>query len=68
MENPAKLVCAAWQNRRRKTVLPAQPAAPEQPASKRPPVPLPDGHANYSALMRSHDRMNSRHISGRGGT
>lgn len=68
MENPAKLVSKARQNRRRKANLSAQPAAPAQHEAKRAPVPLPDGHANYSALMRSHDRMNSRHISGHSGT
>ena len=54
---------------RRQTASPIQPvsAAPVQPvapAQRQPPAqPVPRaGHALYSELMRSHDRMGTRHL------
>lgn len=65
MENPESLLRRARRSRRNRR----QVAAPRQTESvqiRRPP--LPTGHAGYSALMRSHDRMFSRHISRSGET
>lgn len=39
-------------------VPPAQPAASPSPAPRRP----PGSHALYSQIMRSHDRMGTRHL------
>lgn len=47
------------------TVPPAQPAAPaENPAASPAPTPRrpPGSHALYSQIMRSHDRMGTRHL------
>lgn len=42
---------------------PTAPIASTTPASAPQPVPRPvGGHALYSELMRSHDRMGTRHI------
>lgn len=43
---------------------PAQPAAPaERPAAPTPALRRPPGsHALYSQIMRSHDRMGTRHL------
>lgn len=65
MDNPAKLVKQARMNRSSRR---AAPAATQMEEPRRISVQPASGHANYSALMRSHDRMNSRHISGNGGT
>jgi len=48
--------------------LPAAPApqppsvAPAQDPPYMPPRYVPGSHANYTALMRSHDRVHTRHI------
>lgn len=69
MENPASMVRRAALSRRRRNL----PAAPV-PASAQPPQPSPpaaprhtSSHASYTALMRSHDRVSTRHIAPRGG-
>ena len=42
---------------------PTSPVAPTPPVAPVQPVPRPvGGHALYSELMRSHDRMGTRHI------
>ena len=40
---------------------PQSPPPPAAPAPARPPAPQP-GHALYRELMRSHDRMGTRHL------
>ena len=64
MDYPAKLVHRAALNRRQKASAQA-PAPPEIPA-----VPAPkhiSHHSSYTALMRSHDRVSTRHIAPRSG-
>ena len=61
MRGPRELVRRAAQNRRK---LPPAPAR-EAPL---PPQPMVQSHhANYTALMHSHDRMRTRHLLGQGG-
>ena len=61
MENPGAILQRAQQNRRQiKPIL--QPEQLPKPVPKST-LASKSGHANYNALMRSHDRMNSRHIS-----
>ncbi|MBP3410152.1 MAG: hypothetical protein J6M10_04055 [Clostridia bacterium] len=67
MENPGKILVRAQLSRRFRTTF---KASPEQVAAERMPAAEPvhrSSHAGYSALMRSHDRMRTRHISGQGG-
>lgn len=67
MENPGALLRRAEQNRRLKAVLP-RPEMPAQEAERMAPAPRHvSSHASYTALMRSHDRMHTRHIAGRDG-
>jgi len=44
--------------------MPSQPPAPSPaPSPATPPAPAPTrGHALYTQLMRSHDRMGTRHV------
>lgn len=44
---------------------PQAEAAPPEPARTVAPQPA-GGHALYRALMRSHDRVNTRHLDGKG--
>ena len=63
MATPRELTRRAAQNRAR--MKPREPAvSAPQPAQSAQPRPF--GHANYSALMRSHDRLRTRHITSQG--
>ena len=64
MENPAKLLRRAQQNRRAPAI---RPAAAREEVQTPPSPPHQSSHASYSALMRSHDRVHTRHIGGQGG-
>lgn len=70
MENPGEMLRRAVRNRRR-TVSRAPAPAPQSdvtaaaPQQTRP-APPKASHANYSALMRSHDRVHTCHLSGQG--
>lgn len=66
MENPGAILQRAQQNRRHNTPPPQSVQQPEP--THKPALAYKSGHANYNALMRSHDRMNSRHISPQGKT
>ena len=64
MENPGEMLRRARQNKRKPAVKPVrETAVPEKEHSVRIPH---SGHSGYSALMRSHDRMGTRHIGGKG--
>jgi len=68
MENPASLVQRAALNRRQKAAAPTFLPAREEPQAGKPPVPVhTSSHASYTALMRSHDRVATRHIAPRNG-
>lgn len=65
METPGKLIQRAEENRRMRRAyggktsgVRAEDASPARP--------LPAGHASYSRLMHSHDRMRTRHLSKNG--
>lgn len=67
MENPAAILRRAGEQRRFRGL--AAPPQPPVPAEKPPAAPAHrSSHASYTALMRSHDRMRTRHIAGQGGT
>ena len=64
MSNPAELMRRAAQTRQRAAVR--QPEAAKRPEPAAEPQPRPQArHANYSALMRSHDRVRTCHLSGK---
>jgi len=67
MENPGSLLRRARNSRHFKAV----PNPPEMQESEvKTPIAQPvhrSSHASYTALMRSHDRMRTRHIGGQGG-
>jgi len=64
MEKIADMLARARMNRRRRmqhAVLSREPETqPQAPRHQ-------SAHGNYAALMRSHDRMHTRHIAGKGG-
>ena len=67
MENPALLLRRAERSRRQKklpapAILPS--AAPQQTALS---AGHTSRHGSYTALMRSHDRVSTRHIAPRSG-
>lgn len=67
MENPGSLLQRARNNRRFRAVSNSfQMREPEKKAPVSEPVHR-SSHASYTALMRSHDRMRTRHIGGQGG-
>ena len=68
MENPARLLQRAALNRRQKAPDQRPAPAPEQlpPANLSGPKHI-SHHASYTALMRSHDRVSTRHIAPRSG-
>lgn len=65
MERVGNILSSARENRRRQFLrMEAHsheilPAAPPQPPAPR--------HGGYTALMRSHDRVHTRHIAGKSG-
>ena len=61
MTGPRELRRRAAQNRRR---LPPQTPRAEEPPRQ---TAAQSNHANYTALMHSHDRMRTRHLPGQGG-
>ena len=66
MENPASLLRRAREQKRFRGAA----APPEAPVQRQKPPEAPahqSSHASYTALMRSHDRMRTRHIAGQGG-
>lgn len=66
MEGPGKLIRRAARNRRQ-TVLSAVAQNSDmgtEGSGRQPSARYPTGHANYSALMRSHDRVHTRHLKG----
>lgn len=69
METPASLVHRAALSRRQGTLPPpAQTPPPRQAVQAPAPVSRQkSGHASYTALMRSHDRVSTRHIPPHGG-
>lgn len=67
MENPGKLLQRArFEKHLRSSFKPpeiqknAEGESPAQPIQR-------TSHASYTVLMRSHDRMRTRHIAGQGG-
>ena len=58
MEGPGSLIRRAKRSRMQKGSW--------QPVQTPRRVPIKSGHGEYSALMRSHDRVSSRHIRGQG--
>ena len=74
MPNPSDLFRRAEKNGKKRCVpKPQSPAmfrqdrmpVPQPPVQNPPPMPpryVPGAHANYTALMRSHDRVHTRHI------
>lgn len=60
METPARLVRRAALNKRQRAAVqpPPQPLQPPPQSSPR----HTSSHASYTALMRSHDRVSTRHI------
>ena len=60
MENPGELIRRAGNKRK---LAPPRERMPEPPAQRVEPRPAPvSRHSSYTALMRSHDRMSTRHI------
>lgn len=67
MENPGTLLQRARLNRRFR-MMSCPPDVRDHMENKPAPEPVHrSSHASYSALMRSHDRMRTRHINGQGG-
>ena len=63
MENPGQLIRRAMLNRGMKGKQSSENAQPVTP--DRPPQPQhKSSHSSYSALMRSHDRVRTRHLYG----
>ena len=61
MENIGDMLARARQNRKRRGVQPP-PEKAETQALHRPQH--QSSHSSYTALMRSHDRMGTRHLKG----
>lgn len=67
MDHPADLLRRAERSRRQKNI-PVPAAAAEHAPPKLPAAPRhTSSHSSYTALMRSHDRMATRHIAPRNG-
>lgn len=71
MNRPSELLLRAKRQRRPHIAPAAQPPAPapvapvapvEPESAERHAAPQPAGHALYRELMRSHDRMGTRHV------
>ena len=62
MATPKELIRMAEERRRMKRVREGFAVMAAQDTAALPP-PMPTRHANYTKLMRSHDRMGSRHLS-----
>lgn len=65
MENPGKILQRARFGRHLRS-MPSLPKTQEERAETTEPM-HHSSHASYTALMRSHDRMRTRHINGQGG-
>lgn len=65
MENPSEILRRARVNRRANAHRQAQIS--EETVGRMGELQRIGAHANYSALMRSHDRARSRHIGGQAG-
>lgn len=67
MDGPRGMLRRAAENRRTAPVRPAMPEA-ESRVSAEPPRPQArEHHGDYEALMRSHDRLRTRHLPVQGG-
>jgi len=60
---PSELIDLARKRRATRRLLPEDGIRAGGVPEDVPAQPLPTNHANYSRLMRSHDRMGSRHLS-----
>ena len=58
MEGPGELIRRARERKEAKRMPEQQPRMPEPPQLP----PFVPRHSSYSALMRSHDRVNTRHL------
>lgn len=64
MENPGELIRRAREKRKYIHREAERESPPEE--EKLPPMPPPlFRHSNYTALMRSHDRVHTRHVQNR---
>ena len=63
MENPAGILRRAKEQKRFRGMQ----GAPAQPQKQSAAPVHQSSHASYTALMRSHDRMRTRHIAGQSG-
>ncbi len=69
MPGPGELMRRAMYSRRQYAAVsahatPQTPVRPTNVDDARPVERYHTGHANYSALMRSHDRIHTRHLRG----
>ena len=66
MEGPGELIRRAAKREGRMARLPREQTAqaPVQEENFPPPPPPVSRHGSYTALMRSHDRVHTRHIKG----
>lgn len=70
MYGPGEMMRRALYSRRLYAAAPGQQNAPPRAEAANPvnihsQLRYPSGHANYSALMRSHDRVHTRHLEGK---
>ena len=65
MERVSSMLARAVENRRRQQAR--RSAEKVRPVSTMRQDGLKPRHGEYTALMRSHDRVHSRHVSGKGG-
>ena len=64
MERPGELLRRARESRRAAPYVRAE----AEPAPPRVRSEIPGGHSSYTALMRSHDRVRTQHLTVQGGT
>lgn len=62
MENIGELLKRARQNRQKRQAVAAMHVQRDTPRPR-----YQSSHGEYTALMRSHDRVRTRHIAGKGG-
>lgn len=70
MYGPGEMMRRAMYSRRLYAAVPGRKneagrTETANPIQTNPPSRYPSGHANYSALMRSHDRVHTRHLEGK---